>query len=76
MTLKEQILIVGHKLSNRCTILAISSSTEEQYKLIGIENGKAILEPTYGAMKIEPIDLDVLYRDYHDISESKSTVSL
>ena len=76
MTLKEQVLIVGHKLSNRCTVLAINSKTEEQYKIIGIEKGKAILEPTYGAMKIEPIELDALYRDYHDLSESKSTVNL
>jgi len=76
MTLKEQLSIVGHKLSNRCTVLAISSSTEDQYKIVGIENGKAILKPTYGAMKTGPIDLDVLYRDYHDLSESKSTVNL
>jgi len=76
MTLKEQVSRVGNKLSNRCTILAINSKTEEQYKIIGVEDGKAILKPTYGAMKINPIELDVLYKDYHDLSESKSTVSL
>jgi len=76
MKLKKQVLRVGHKLSNKCTLLAINSKTKEQYSVIGIKDGKVILKPIYGAVNIEPLELNALYNNYHSLAESKSIIQI
>lgn len=76
MTLKNQISKIGYKLSDKCTILAIHSVTQDKYKITRVEDNKAMLIAIYGATNIEHIELSELYNNYHSLTENKNTTQL